>query len=153
MEIILRATVVFAFLLVLTRGLKRRALADLTPFELLLLVTLGDIVQQGITQEDYSLTGAVLAGSTFAFWITVLAYATWRSRRLAAVVSGVPIVIIQDGRPIERTLKVERLPIDEVMEAARQRGIEDLAKVKLAILEPSGRISFIERSDEESVEP
>ena len=72
MEIILRATVVFVFLLVLTRGLKRRALADLTPFELLLLVTLGDIVQQGITQEDYSLTGAVLAGSTFAFWITVL---------------------------------------------------------------------------------
>ena len=153
MEIVVRASIIFFFLLLLTRGLKKRTLADMAPFEMLLLVTLGDIVQQGITQEDYSLTGAVLAGSTFAFWITVLAYATWRSRRLAAVVSGVPIVIIQDGRPIERTLKVERLPIDEVMEAARQRGIEDLAKVKLAILEPSGRISFIERSDEESVEP
>ena len=145
MEIIARATIVFVFLLLLTRGLKRRALGDLTPFELLLLVTLGDIVQQGITQEDYSLTGAVLAGSTFAFWISVLSFSTWRSRRVAAIVSGVPIVIVQDGKPIERTLAVERMPIAEVLEAARQKGIEDLGQVKLAVLEPSGRISFIER--------
>jgi uncharacterized membrane protein YcaP (DUF421 family) len=144
-EIIVRATVVFCFLLLLTRGLKRRALADLTPFELLLLVTLGDIVQQGITQEDYSLTGAVLAGSTFAFWISVLSFLTWRWRRVAEAVSGVPLVIVQDGRPIDAALKVERLPIAEVLEAARQEGIEDLEQVKLAVLEPSGRISFIQR--------
>ena len=147
MEIIARATVIFVFLLLLTRGLKRRALADLTPFELLLLVTLGDIVQQGITQEDYSLTGAVLAGSTFAFWISVLSFVTWRSRRVAAVVSGVPLVIVQDGQPIERTLDVERLPLAEVLEAARQRGLESLEDVKLAVLEPSGRISFIVNED------
>jgi uncharacterized membrane protein YcaP (DUF421 family) len=147
MEIIVRASVIFIFLLLLTRGLKRRALADLTPFELLLLVTLGDIVQQGITQEDYSLTGAVLAASTFAFWISVLSFVTWRSRQVAAVVSGVPIVIVQDGEPIERALEVERLPLAEVLEAARQRGIENLDQVKLAVLEPSGRISFIERQD------
>jgi uncharacterized membrane protein YcaP (DUF421 family) len=147
MEIIARATIIFLFLLLLTRGLKRRALADLTPFELILLVTLGDIVQQGITQEDYSLTGALLAGSTFAFWISVLSFSTWRSRRVAALVSGVPLVIVQDGQPIERTLKVERLPLDELMEAARQKGIEDLGQVKLAVLEPSGRISFIQRDD------
>jgi uncharacterized membrane protein YcaP (DUF421 family) len=147
MEIILRASVIFVVMLLLTRGLKRRALADLTPFELLLLVTLGDIVQQGITQEDYSLTGAILAVSTFAFWITVLAFITWRSRRMAAVISGVPLVIVQDGQPIEQTLAVERLPLAEVLEAARQRGIEDLDQVKLAVLEPSGRISFIERKD------
>jgi uncharacterized membrane protein YcaP (DUF421 family) len=147
MEIIGRATVIFVFLLLLTRGLKRRALADLTPFELLLLVTLGDIVQQGITQEDFSLTGAVLAGSTFAFWISVLSFATWRSKRVAAVVSGVPLVIVQDGQPIERTLEVERLPLAEVLEAARQRGLEDLGQVKLAVLEPSGRISFIVNDD------
>jgi uncharacterized membrane protein YcaP (DUF421 family) len=147
MEIIIRASVIFAFLLLLTRGLKRRALGDLSPFELLLLVTLGDIVQQGITQEDYSLTGAVLAGATFAFWITVLSFVTWRWRRVGAVVTGVPLVIVQDGKPIERTLAVERLPLAEVLEAARQRGIENLDDVKLAVLEPSGRISFIERRD------
>ena len=145
MEIILRATIIFLALLLLTRGMKRRTLAELAPFELLLLVTLGDIIQQGITQEDYSLTGAILAISTFAFWITVLSYVTWRSRKVAAIVQGVPLVIVQHGELIEPTLRAERLPVDEVMEAARQRGIEDLAEVKLAVLEPTGRISFIQR--------
>jgi len=142
-EIVARASVVFLVLLLLTRGMKRRTLGDMAPFELLLLVTLGDIVQQGITQEDYSLTGTILAVSTFAFWITVLSYLTWRSRRLAAIIDGVPLVIVQDGQPIERTLAIERLPLDEVLEAARQQGIATLADVKLAVLEPTGRISFI----------
>src|SRR3546814_13994467 len=78
MEIVVRATIIFVFLLILTRGLKRRTLADMAPFEMILLVVVGDIVQQGVTQEDFSLTGAVLAASTFGFWVTVLSYASWR---------------------------------------------------------------------------
>ena len=144
MEIIVRTTVIFAVLLLLTRGMKRRTLADMAPFELLLLVTLGDIIQQGITQEDYSVTGAVLAVSTFAFWITVLTYVTWRWRRAARIIDGVPLVIVQDGRLIDSTLRAERLPVTEVLEAARQNGIDSLDKVRLAILETTGRISFIQ---------
>jgi uncharacterized membrane protein YcaP (DUF421 family) len=147
MEIIARATIIFAFLLLLTRGMKRRVLADMAPFELLLLVMIGDIVQQGITQEDYSLTGAVLAASTVAFWVTVLSYLSWRSRRLGRIIDGTPTVIVLDGKPIEATLRLERLPIDELLEAARQAGISTLSQVKLGVLEPSGKISFIRRDD------
>lgn len=143
MEIVARATVIFAFLFLLTRGSKRRTLADLAPFELLLLVTIGDIVQQGVTQEDMSITGAVLAASTFAFWVAVLSYVTWRWPRAAVAVEGAPLVIIQDGTPIEHVLRAERLPLDEVKEAARQNGIDTLDDVRLGVLEPSGRISFI----------
>lgn len=143
MEIVARATVVFAFLFLLTRGSKRRTLADFAPFELLLLVTIGDIVQQGVTQEDMSITGAVLAASTLAFWVTVLSYVTWRWPRVASVVEGAPLVIIQDGKPIDHVLRSERLPLDEVKEAARQNGIENLDEVRLGVLEPTGRISFI----------
>lgn len=143
MEIVIRASLIFFFLLVLTRGLKRRTLADMAPFEMLLLVTLGDIVQQGITQEDFSLTGAILAVSTFAFWITGLSWLTWRSRRLARIIDGVPVVIVQDGAPIDAVLTAERMPLEELHEAARQEGIDDLEQVRLAVLEPSGRISFI----------
>jgi uncharacterized membrane protein YcaP (DUF421 family) len=142
-EIVIRASVIFFFLLVLTRGLKRRTLADMAPFEMLLLVTLGDIVQQGITQEDFSLTGAILAVSTFSFWITVLSFATWRWRGIGRVVDGVPVVIVQDGQPVEAVMAAERMPLDELHEAARQEGIDDLAKVRVAVLEPTGRISFI----------
>ncbi|WP_116997445.1 DUF421 domain-containing protein [Desertimonas flava] len=143
MEIVARATVVFVLLFLLTRGSKRRTLADFAPFELLLLVVIGDIVQQGVTQEDMSLTGAVLATSTFAFWVTVLSFVTWRWPRAGRVVEGAPLVIIQDGVPIVHVLKAERLPLDEVYEAARQNGIVSLDDVRLGILEPTGRISFI----------
>jgi len=143
MEVILRASVIFVLLFFLTRGLRRRTLADMAPFELLLLVILGDIIQQGVTQEDYSVTGAALAASTFAFWITVLTYATWRWRRVATVVDGTPVVIIKDGAPLERTLASERLPLSEVMEAARQHGLDSLTTVRYGVLESTGRISFI----------
>lgn len=82
MEIVARATVVFFFLFLLTRGLKKRALAEMSPFEMILLVALGDIVQQGVTQEGFSLTGAVLAAGTFGFWVTAMTWGTWRSDRL-----------------------------------------------------------------------
>ncbi|HEY9557570.1 MAG TPA: YetF domain-containing protein [Acidimicrobiales bacterium] len=143
MEIVVRATIIFVFLLILTRGLKRRTLADMAPFEMILLVVVGDIVQQGVTQEDFSLTGAVLAASTIAFWVTVLSYASWRWAPVGRAIDGVPLVIVQDGRPVTEALRVERMPLDEVLEAARQNGITSLDEVRLAVLEPSGRVSFI----------
>ena len=91
-------------------------------------------LRRGITQEDYSLTGALLAASTFAFWISVLSDLSWRSKRLGRILDGVPLVIVQDGVPIDRALTVERLPLAEVLEAARQNGIDTLDKVRLAIL-------------------
>jgi uncharacterized membrane protein YcaP (DUF421 family) len=143
MEIIARATVIFAFLWLLTRGMKRRSLAELGPLEVILLVVMGDLVQQGITQEDMSLTGAVLAVSTMAFWVSVLMWLSWRSDGARKVIEGVPLVVVRDGKPIEAALRVERLPLDEVMEAARQQGIATLDEVTLAVLEPSGNISVI----------
>ena len=145
MEIVLRASVVFWFLFLLTRGLKKRTLGDLAPFELLFLVTLGDIVQQGVTQEDYSLTGAILAVSAFAGWASLLTWLSWRSARARRVIEGVPLILVQDGAPVDAALALEQMPLAELMEAVRQQGIGDLADVRLAILEPSGRISVIRR--------
>lgn len=143
MEIVIRASVTFAVLFLITRGLSKRALGDMSPFEMLLLVTIGDIVQQGVTQEDYSLTGSVLAVSTFAFWISLLTWITWQSDRGRRVIEGVPIVLVRDGEPVDQALAVERMPLDEVLEAARQNGVDDLADVKIAVLEVNGRISII----------
>jgi uncharacterized membrane protein YcaP (DUF421 family) len=143
MEIVVRATVIYALLFLLMRGLRKRALAEMTPFEMILLVAFGDIVQQGVTQEDYSLTGAALAVGTFAFWVSVMSWASWRFGRVRRAIEGVPLVIVENGQPVEKTLQVEQMPLDEVMEAARQQGIDDLAKIRLGVLEPSGKLSFI----------
>lgn len=143
MEIVARASVVFLFLLVFMRGMHKRSLGELSPLQMIVVVVIGDLVQQGVTQEDYSLSGVLLAVGTFGFWIVLLDTLTWRSSRLRRLVEGVPLVVIEDGKPVEAALRLERIPWEEVLEAARQQGIDDVAKVKLGVLEVSGRMSFI----------
>jgi uncharacterized membrane protein YcaP (DUF421 family) len=146
MEIVARASVVFWMVFLLTRGLKRRSLGDMAPFEMVLLVVLGDIIQQGVMQQDYSVTGAFLALSSFGFWITVLTYISWRWMKARKFLEGVPIVLIAHGKPIDAALATEQMPLDEVLEAARQQGVDDIDKIRLAILEVSGKISIIQES-------
>ena len=143
MDIVLRAIVVFGFLLVLTRVIGRRELSSLQPFDLILLIILGDAVQQGLTQDDYSLTGSLLAVGTIAVLQVFVSWISYRFPRTRPIIEGVPIVVIQDGEPIEDNLKRERLDIDEIAEAAREQGIAHLADVKWAVLETTGKISFI----------
>jgi uncharacterized membrane protein YcaP (DUF421 family) len=145
MEIIIRATVLYFFLWMLTRGLGKRELAEMTAFELLLLVVVGDLIQQGVTQEDMSVTGAVLAVGTIGAWILLFSYLGFRFRPARDLIEGVPIVVVKDGRPVEPALRLERVVLDEVLESARNQGISNLRDIDLAILEPSGQFSFLER--------
>jgi len=143
MEIIIRSTVIYLFLWAVARGVGKRELSEMTAFELILLVTMGDLIQQGATQEDMSITGAMLAVGTLAFWILLFAYLSWRFRRLRPVFEGVPVVVIRHGRPIDEVLRIERLTLDEVHEAARNQGLGDLADVEIGVLEPDGKFSFL----------
>ena len=146
MDIVLRGVFVFVFLYVLMRMIGRRELSSLEPFDLILLIVLGDAVQQGLTQDDYSLTGAFLAIGTIAIMQVTVSYANFRFPKLRPVLDGEPIVVVQDGKPIEKNLKRERLTVEEVMEEARGQQIESLDKVQWAVLETSGKLSFIEKS-------
>jgi uncharacterized membrane protein YcaP (DUF421 family) len=143
MDIVLRATIVFLFLLVFMRGLRKRSLGEMSPLQMIVLVVIGDLVQQGVTQEDYSLTGVLLAVGTFGFWVTALDHLSWRSGWFRRTVEGVPMVVVENGKPVEQTLRLERIPWEEVLESARQEGIDDISKVRLGVLEVSGKISFI----------
>ena len=145
MDIALRALVIFFFIFLLTRVIGRRELSSLEPFDLILLVVLGDTIQQGLTQDDYSVTGAVIAVSVIASLQVVLSYANFRFPRLRPLLNGEPIVLVQDGEFIAANVKRERLTVDDVMEAARAQQIESLDKVRWAVLETSGNISFIEK--------
>jgi uncharacterized membrane protein YcaP (DUF421 family) len=143
MDIVLRAIAVFAFLLILTRVIGKRELSSLQPLDLILLIILGDAVQQGLTQDDYSLTGAFLAIGTIAVLQVFTSWVSWKFPRARPVLDGEPIIILQDGELIERNLKRERLTPEEIAEEARQQSIASLSEVKFAILETNGRISFI----------
>jgi uncharacterized membrane protein YcaP (DUF421 family) len=143
MDIVLRAAVAFLFILLLTRIVGRRELGSLEPFDLIMLIVLGDLVQQGVTQSDYSVTGLVLAGGTIALMQVTASYLSYRFRKVRPVLDGEPIVLVDDGRVLEGNLKRERLTLDEVAVQARLNQIESLDKVRWAVLETSGQISFI----------
>jgi uncharacterized membrane protein YcaP (DUF421 family) len=147
MEIIVRATVIYFFLWALTRALGKRELAEMTAFELLLLMVVGDLIQQGVTQEDTSITGALLAVGTVGAWILTFSFLGYRFRPARHLIEGVPVVVVRHGRPIEPALRLERVVLDELLESARNQGIANLRDIDLAILEPSGKFSFLKENE------
>ena len=143
MDIALRGIVLFGFVFLLTRLVGRRELSNLDPFDIILLVVVGDAIQQGLTQDDYSVTGAIIAVSVLALAQVGVSYLHFRIPRLRPILGGEPVVLVDDGRPIERNLRRERLALEDVAEAARLQQIDSLSDVRWAVLERSGRISFI----------
>ena len=113
------------------------------PFDLILLIVLGDLVQQGVTQSDYSVTGLILAAGTIAMMQAAVSYLNFRFKRVRTVLDGEPIVLIEDGRVLARNVHRERLTRHELEEQARLSQIDSLDKVRWAVLETSGQISFI----------
>lgn len=149
MDIVIRASVMFAILFGLLRLMGKRELGQMTPFELVMLVVLGDLIQQGVTHNDFSLTGATLAIATFAFWASVLGWVSYRWPRAERAIEGEPRVLIRDGALIEANMKRDRLTRRELESEMRLAGIASVRDVAWAILEPEGRISFIKRGDGE----
>jgi uncharacterized membrane protein YcaP (DUF421 family) len=146
MDIVLRAIVIFALLYVLMRVIGRRELSALEPFDLILLIVVGDLVQQGLTQDDYSLTGALLAIGTIAVLVLMVSFLNFRFPRLRPLLDGEPIVIVQDGKPIEKNMRRERLTVDDLAAAARLQNIGSIDDVAWGVMETSGQISFIKKS-------
>jgi uncharacterized membrane protein YcaP (DUF421 family) len=145
-DIVLRAVVAFLFVYLLTRVIGRRELSSLQPFDLILLVMIGDLVQQGVTQNDFSVTGAVLVGATIALMTLLVSWTNFRFPRLRPVLDGEPVIVVEDGKPLDRNLARNRIALDELLAAARQNGYPSLDGVRWAVLETNGRISFIGRS-------
>jgi len=149
MDIIVRATVMFFIMFVLLRLLGKREMSQVTPFELVLLIVMGDLIQQGVTHNDFSLTGATLAIGTIAFWAVALSWITYLSPRAERLLEGVPRVLIQHGELIEENMRRDRITRAEVEIEMRLAGIARMSDVEWGILEPNGKISFIGRKDDD----
>ncbi len=146
MGVVLRSAVAFLFIFLLLKLVGKKELSELSPFELILLVVIGDIVQQGITQEDFSLVGAILAAGTLALLTVRFSYMSFKFDPARRLLEGLPVVILRDGELLPEALKLERLQPHEVDQAARKQGLDDLSSVELAVLEPDGTISFLSPS-------
>jgi uncharacterized membrane protein YcaP (DUF421 family) len=146
MDIVIRAAVIYVVVFLITRTVGRRELSMSEPFDVILLVVLGDLVQQGVTQSDYSLTGTVLAISTFALLTVLVSFISFKVRRMRPVLEGKPLILIEDGNVVHENLRRQRLALDEVLSEARLQQVATLDEIRWAILETNGAISIIPRS-------
>jgi uncharacterized membrane protein YcaP (DUF421 family) len=146
MDLVLRAAFAYVFILFLTRVVGRRELSTLQPFDLILLVVLGDLVQQGVTQNDFSVTGLVLVAGTIGVLTVLFSYVSFRWRGSRPILEGEPLILVQDGEPIARNLRRQRITEEELAAEARMQKIESIGQIKWAVLETSGHISFIEKT-------
>lgn len=153
MEIVIRALVIFCFLWLITRAVGRSTLGELSTFQLLLYVTMGDLVQQAVTQQDYSVTAGLLGISTFALLTVAISWLQWRFPRSRPITAGRPVLVWRDGGPIEETMRDERLAVADVLVAAREQGIRSTGEIEYAVLEADGRLSFFTRESAEDGAP
>ena len=145
MDIVLRAAAAFVLISVLLRVTGRRELSTLEPFDLILIVVIGDLVQQGVTQSDMSFTGLVLAVGTFTLLAVGTSWLSFRFKTMRRVLEAAPLVVVEHGKPVEHNMRAERLTVEELAEAARLQQVASLEEVEWAIVEPGGQISIIPR--------
>ena len=143
MDLVLRALVLFFGVYILLRVVGRRELAQMEPFDFILLIVLGDAIQQGLTQDDYSVTGAFITIFSIAAIQVGLGYAAFRSKKVRQILEGEPVVLIEDGRIIEKNARRARIAHEELAEEARLSQLTSLDDVAWAVLETSGKISII----------
>jgi uncharacterized membrane protein YcaP (DUF421 family) len=143
MDLVFRAIFLFGGVMVLLRVVGRRELATMEPIDFILLVVLGDAIQQGLTQDDYSVTGALIVIFTIGVLQVSLAFASFRSSRIRTVMEGEPLVLIENGNVLDRNLRRARIAREELAEEARLSQVRSLTDVAWAVLETSGKISII----------
>jgi uncharacterized membrane protein YcaP (DUF421 family) len=147
MDVVLRAVIIYVVVFGFTRALGRRELSSLQPFDLILLIVIGDLIQSGVTQNDLSVTGVIMVLCTIGILQVVTSYLGFRFRRIRPILQGEPIVLVENGKLIERNMRRERLTLDDLAEKARLSEIASIDDIRWAVLETNGDISFIKQPD------
>jgi uncharacterized membrane protein YcaP (DUF421 family) len=147
MDVVLRAVIIYVVVFGFTRALGRRELSSLQPFDLILLIVIGDLIQSGVTQNDLSVTGVIMVLCTIGILQVLTSYLGFRFRRIRPILQGEPIVLVENGKLIERNMRRERLTLDDLAEKARLSEIASIDDIRWAVLETNGDISFIKQPD------
>jgi uncharacterized membrane protein YcaP (DUF421 family) len=143
---LLRAAIVYVVLMVLLRLCGKRTVGEFTPFDLLVVILLGESAQGALVGDDHSVTGSVLVFTTLALLNYAVAFASARSKKIDALVEGEPVVLIRNGRLHEAALRRNNVPISDLEEALRKAGVRHRQDVELAMLETDGEITILPRA-------
>ena len=142
---VLRACAIYLLVMVLVRVSGKRAVGQFTPFDLVLLILIGNAVQNGINGGDNSLTGAAIMATTLIALNYGVAFVTSRSRKVEKIVEGEPVVLARHGKVFDGVLRRELVSSEDFRESLRMNGVEDVSEVELALLETNGSISVVKK--------
>ncbi|MFI5197006.1 MAG: DUF421 domain-containing protein [Thermoanaerobaculia bacterium] len=145
-EFVVRGAVVYAFLIVLLRLTGKRQVGQLAPFDLVLLLVLSNAVQNSMNAGDNSLVGGLISAATLVLANWLVGFATYRNKKLEALIEGRPLVLIHHGQLYEKAMSQAQLTHHELNTALRQAGVSCTEDVLSAILENNGAISVIPKS-------
>jgi uncharacterized membrane protein YcaP (DUF421 family) len=143
LESFLRGTLVYFAVLVLLRVVPKRQVGSVGLTDVLLVVLISECVSQALTAQSSSVTNGIMAVSALLFWSFVLDWAGHRWPRFQRLLEPAPLPLIRDGVPLQENLKKERMSEDELLSHLREKGIDDVARVKSAHMEPEGHISVV----------
>ena len=148
MDTIIRAVAVYAFLFIVFRIAGKRSLAEITTFDFVLLLIIAETTQQAMIGDDFSIATAVLLIATLFFVEIGLTLLKRRFTKLDRFMEGEPVLLVENGKPLQEQMDLERVDTDDILEAARRwRGLERIDQIKFAVLERDGNISVIPRTD------
>jgi uncharacterized membrane protein YcaP (DUF421 family) len=152
-EKVLRSLVVYLFLLLAFRVLGKRQVGQLTPFDLVVLLIISNVVQNAIIGPDNSLGGGLIGAAVIFLANYLVVELTFRSKRVRRLLEAQPTLLINNGRILHENLASERVTLDDLNAALRRSGVDDVAHVRVAVLEENGGISVIPRAVGRSGEP
>lgn len=152
-EKILRSLICYFFLLVMFRLLGKREVGQMTPFDLIVLLVLSNVLQNAMIGPDNSVTGGLIGATAILMVNWVVSRITFDSPRLERAIEGVPTVLIHDGKIVETNLRRETISRADLLSNLRVQGIFDIREVRVAVLEPSGKLSVLKQGDPQSADP
>jgi uncharacterized membrane protein YcaP (DUF421 family) len=142
-EKIFRSAIVYLFLLVAFRLLGKRQVGQMTPFDLIVLLIISNVLQNAMIGPDNSVTGGLIGATTVLMLNWLVAGLALKSRRVERLVEGAPTILVHHGRVMEEHLKRELISREQLLSALRRQGIFDISEVKVAVLEESGALSVL----------
>jgi uncharacterized membrane protein YcaP (DUF421 family) len=146
-ELVIRALVVFSFILIALRLTGKRQIGQMAPFDLVLLLVLSNAVQNSMNAGDNSLVGGLISAATLLGLDYVLGWAAFKNKRISKVIEGHPEVLVHRGKVMHQVLRKEQMTLADLEEGLRKEGVASPAEVEIAILENTGQISVIKKKE------
>ena len=148
METVVRILVIYLLLLLGLRAMGKREFGQLSPFELVTLLLIPELIQQAAVRDDFSLTNAVIAVSTLFLMVFLTSALAHRFSGFERAIGGTPSVLAHNGKFVLETMNHERVSPDEIYSELRKVGLLELKQVRWVLLEPDGKIAVIPRPQE-----